>query len=325
MADTRALQTLGRQYSKKIGAQVDRLGSLLEPGERTRVLTQARLSGHFSEIRDLGGVLLVLTDRRLLAIQSESGELEGNLRLCDLTLKYERPKLYRPRITATCEGVAHRYDHVLPQRESWRLVQMATQKFDESDLRRNLPAGFPPESENPLLDLFIPNAGKSVFYLYPDRLVVGERSMIGGRHYPFVNGAATAVVDTAGNIAVTRGRNLAAKAVGLGVAGGVGALFLGNAKERVTDARELYLLVDHPKWYASCSCLPDRGAAAREFAQRVNLYARDGAVASPPASPSAAVEADPADRISKLADLHRKGLITDEELGAQRQRILDEI
>lgn len=186
MADTRALQTLGRQYSKKIGALVGRLASVLEPGERTRVLAQARSSGHFSEIRDLGGVLLALTDRRLLAIESDSGKLEGNFRLRDLRLKYERPKLYRPLVTATFEGVAHRYHHVLPQRESWRLVQLATQKFDDpDDLRSNLPAGFPPESESPLLDVFQPNAGKSALYLYPDRLVVGERSMIGGRHYPF--------------------------------------------------------------------------------------------------------------------------------------------
>ncbi len=89
MADTRGLQALGRQYSKKLGAIGQRVEELLDPGERARVLAQARLTGRFSEFRDKGGLLLVLTNSRLVSIGSDSGQIVDSFALHELRTGWE--------------------------------------------------------------------------------------------------------------------------------------------------------------------------------------------------------------------------------------------
>lgn len=84
-----------------------------------------------------------------------------------------------------------------------------------------------------------------------------------------------ASVETAGNIAVTRGRNLAAKAAGGAITGGVGLLVWGNATETVHDSRELYLIVEADQWAYTRSLDPDAGLDARTLASAINVAARD--------------------------------------------------
>lgn len=331
MADIRGLQALGRQYSKKLGALGQQVEDLLDPEERPRVLAQARLNGRFSEFRDKGGLLLVLTGRRLAVISSESGAIVHSFPFqSGFNLKWEPPDWQPARLTATNGGESFVYQHVLPIREAGRIFQMATNTFTP-EARRNLPPGFPPESEHPLVGMFAPGAGPKSpkLYLYRDRVVTTTLLAAGGDHYPFT-GEVTATVDTAGNIAVTRGRNLAAKGLGLGVGGGLGVFLMGNAKERVTDTRELYLLVEGPTWATSYSCLVDRGAVARDFAQLINAVAGEnmratGSAATESPMADAAGPGDPTARLTKLTELLKKGLITDSEFATEKQRILKEI
>lgn len=56
-----------------------------------------------------------------------------------------------------------------------------------------------------------------------------------------------ASVEAAGSISVTRGRNLAAKALGGALVPG-GVFLFGNAKDTAHDNRELYLIVEGPDW-----------------------------------------------------------------------------
>ena len=329
MADIRGLQAMGRQYSKSIGALGERVEELLEPGESARVIAQARPSGRFSEFRDKGGLLLVLTARRMVAIESGSGKIADSFPLnSELNIKWEPPKGHPARLTATRAGVSRVYYHVLPVREAGRIFMMATNSFNQ-DARRLPPAGFPPESAEPLVGTFIPGTPprSQMLYLYRDRVVVATWPGEGGEHYPF-GGDVAATVDTAGNLAVTRGRNLAAKGLGLGIAGGAGVFLMGNAKERVTDTRELYLLLEGETWAASFPCRVNAGADARRFAQLVNASARQYAASKTAASstPSAPTPAsDPAARLEQLKNLLERGLISDGEFAAERQRILHEI
>jgi hypothetical protein len=330
VADVRGLEALGRQYSKKLGALGQRVEDLLNSDERARVLAQARLSGRFSEFRDKGGLLLVLTDTRLVAVGSDAGTIVDSFPLdTTLNLKWEPPNWHPARLTATSGGESRVYQHVLPIREAGRIFQMATKTF-APESRSNLPPGFPPESEHPLVGVFAPGASPKSpkLYLYRDRVVVTTLLAAGGDHYPFT-GEVIATVGTAGNIAVTRGRNLAAKGLGLGVGGGLGVFLLGNAKEQVTDTRELYLLIEGPTWATSYSCQVDRGAAARAFAQLVNTMARQNlpptGTAKNESPANAAGAGDPAVRLTKLAELLEEGLITESDFATEKQRILGEI
>ena len=64
-------------------------------------------------------------------------------------------------------------------------------------------------------------------------------------------------------------------------------------------------------------------------AKRNRQAKRDEALAQhhapPPAPTPAAAEADPAERLKKLADLHQSGLLTDEEWAAKRAAIVDQL
>ncbi len=65
-------------------------------------------------------------------------------------------------------------------------------------------------------------------------------------------------------------------------------------------------------------------------AKRKRQAKRDEALAQhqatpPPAATPPAPEADPAEQLKKLADLHRSGLLTDEEFAAKRPAIVDKL
>lgn len=272
MAETGGLKSMGRQCSKKLAAIAERVESLLDEGEPPRALAQARESGRFSELRDKGGVLLVLTHK--VVIDSESEEICAEFPLSKgTTLTFERPKTNVARLIATRDGTASSYRHVLPVREGSRMVEMGTKTLP-LEPRKSLPPGFLAESEHPLLEIFQPSYPEA-YFLYRDRLVLGELQQVGGEHLPFAGGETRADVLTGGGVAVTRGRNLAAKGLGLGVAGGLGALFMGNAKEKVHDTRVAHLVIEGPNWATRTACLVTNGAAAMDFAQRVNVTARN--------------------------------------------------
>ncbi len=84
-------------------------------------------------------------------------------------------------------------------------------------------------------------------------------------------------------MSVTRGRNLAAKAIGGALVPG-GVFVFGNAKDRVHNHRELYLIIDGPDWAYTLRLNPKSGEAARRFAQNLRLTARQAAAAAAPRS-----------------------------------------
>jgi hypothetical protein len=327
MAETGGLTSMGRQCSKKLAAIAERVESLLDEGENPRALAQARESGRFSEFHDKGGVLLVLTHKRLVVIDSESKEICAEFPLSKgTTLTFERPKGNVARLIATLGGTTSSYRHVLPVREGSRMVEMGAKTFP-LEPRTNLPPGFPAESEHPLIEIFQPSYPEA-YFLYPDRLVLGDLQQVGGEHLPFAGGVTRADVLTDGGVAVTRGRNLAAKGLGVGVAGGLGAFFMGNAKENVHDTRVAHLVIEGPNWATRTACLVKNGAAAMDFAQRVNVTARKyAASAAKPASPTPQLGpgGDPTARLEKLVELREKGLVSEEEFAEEKKRLLSEI
>ena len=118
---------------------------------------------------------------------------------------------------------------------------------------------------------------KAILYDNPPRLVVAGPKKSWTMHG--VTSQTVVTVETAGDISVssTRGRNMASKAAAGVITGGVGLLFVGNAKTRTTkvDSRELYLSIDCPPFLAVVfKLLPSQGHAARQFALLVNQVAR---------------------------------------------------
>jgi hypothetical protein len=132
----------------------------------------------------------------------------------------------------------------------------------------------------------------------------------------------TATVETAGSIETTRGRNLAAKAVGgLLVPGGV--FVLGNARVQQHDLRELYLVVTGRAWSETWALHPDLAAGARSFAAQIAAVVPIGAPVLPP-SPSLTQPAEDViiDRLERLHALHVSGALTDTEFATQKARLL---
>ena len=130
--------------------------------------------------------------------------------------------------------------------------------------------------------------------------------------------------------------------------GPIGAVVAGAGfkKDREHDARELYLLVETPDFASIGEFEPRHGAQVREFTVDVNnasraarnLIAEDedeevGPLAKVKAlergedstallQPSHAATVSVADELAKLAALREKGVLTEEELTAQKARLL---
>jgi hypothetical protein len=84
----------------------------------------------------------------------------------------------------------------------------------------------------------------------------------------FTDGLVEAIVDTAGNLAVTKRATLT-RFVALG---GIGALVFKKTEKH--DARELYLLIEAPAFATVIACRPDKGAEVRQFAAKITTTAR---------------------------------------------------
>jgi hypothetical protein len=127
-----------------------------------------------------------------------------------------------------------------------------------------------------------------------------------------------ASTEAAGNMSVTRGRNLAQKALGTALVPG-GAFLFGNAKETQHDFRELYLIVEAADWAITLAVDPDHGVAARQFAQIVNQRARELAPAKPPQEHPVG---DVLDRLERLTRLRDAGSLSDAEFESQKAAVL---
>ena len=121
-----------------------------------------------------------------------------------------------------------------------------------------------------------------------------------------------AEVEAVGSVSVTRGRNLAAKALGAAVVPG-GVFLFGNAKEKAHDHRELYLGIEGPDWVQTIPLDPSQGAPARRFAQAVNLVAAQQAVTSP---------SDRLEALERLDRLRSSGALTAAEFDVEKERLL---
>ena len=84
-----------------------------------------------------------------------------------------------------------------------------------------------------------------------------------------ITASTKAIVDTAGNLSVTRRGTLTRFAL-LGF--GPALLF---QKKSVDDKRELYLLLEDSDWASVVACDPDQGLSARKLAQAINLAAQN--------------------------------------------------
>lgn len=147
--------------------------------------------------------------------------------------------------------------------------------------------------------------------LYADRFVSPDRVF---RLHPEVR----AEVQTAGDLAATRGRNIAAGLAGTAIFGPLGML-LGSAKTEIRDLRELYLLVEGTGWAYGTNVNPTLGLQIRQFAQQINVAARKLA----PPSKSGPSD-DRLDRLHKLGELKAAGVLTDAEFEAEKARVLSE-
>lgn len=150
--------------------------------------------------------------------------------------------------------------------------------------------------------------------LYHDRVLDEDMN-----HLPLTGGEVRATVDTAGNLAVTRGRNLAAKGVGTVFLGPIGLFGMGNAKDRKFDTRELYLMIEGPGFGYAHKLDPNLGDAARKFATRLNGQASGFHATPTQADTGGGVAA----QLERLAELRREGLLDEDEFRAAKSRLLD--
>jgi Short C-terminal domain len=316
--ETTGLERLGETLAcyRTVVAQVAR-GSAFRAMEQIGEYTQGeRVITFVQALRrdaEKAKVVLILTNQRLFAIDEMNGRICDEHRASDPELlEWKQDLWHGTKLTLRTSRGDRTYKQLMPEKEGLRIAEACGFRLlpeSRAALPRDMPAdpGYPPR------------AAFWNIHVYEDRLIDHE-----SRHLPF-NGNVEAVCDSAGNIAVTRGRNLAAKGLGTLAFGPIGLFFMGNAKHREVDARELYLLVEGPNWAYTVPFQPDAGAGLRQFAGQINVIAkqhwqrvktRDGA----PAGGS-----DPVSKLRELARLRDDGVLTEEEFASAKAKLLAEL
>jgi hypothetical protein len=287
---------IGRKSAFKV---MRSLAEFVSGGERVVAFCQAKQGGT--------SVVLVLTEGRLLVIEEKTRSHESFAR-SDCHMRECKNRRTGPRLTFETPLGERTFSLLQPADEGIRIAAaFGFEDFWNRGLLGDLPfdPGAPPISHYGDLTLFV------------DRIIDHER-----RHLPF-DGPVQAAVDTAGGIAVTRGRNLAAKGAGTLVLGPLGLLAMGNAKHRKVDSRELYLLVEGPGWSYVREFQPDAGNGLRKFAALLNITAKRYLEQDAPAQTAQAGDAaDPVEQLSRLAELHHSGALSDAEFGAAKAKVL---
>lgn len=294
---------LGPNLRPQAAEAMKQAGALFDANEDIVAICQAQRRD-----AEKGKVVLVLTQDELVVVDERRQRiLERFPRARVETLEWRTDFMWGFAWTVSTPSGNRCYKQPLPEGEALRFAVLCglANPWDRTLLGgRPQDPGCPPMAFGPNLTL------------YPDRLVDGE-----ARHLPF-DGPVETQVDSAGNIEVTRGRNLAMKAGGTMVFGPLGLLFAGNAKHRHIDNRELYLLIEGPTWAVSVQCDPNAATYVRQFAGKVSAAARQFVAATAPPTQPVATASDPVERLAKLAELHQVGALTDEEFAAAKARLL---
>jgi hypothetical protein len=286
---------LGRQLADAIAACAATADNALSPSERVRAAALVTVKRAPDGQKNQGaGVAVATQDRLLLAAQRVDGQAT--------LIAISGDDIERFELRDSMLG------------RNWLRVQMKDGRRlelnfmgDPSGLLAVADQGFGPDVAGAVL------ASVGPYHVFEDRFVAPDGSYD-------ITADVRASVDSAGNLAATRGRNLFAGAAGLVLLGPLGML-AGRAKDHLTDTRELYLLIESPDWIWGANFAPDQGAAVRQLAMAVNQAAarRDG-------SALPAGVGDPASRLSllqQLGDLRASGVLNDEEFEAEKRRILE--
>lgn len=294
---------LANTAGKRGLAALRQLPDYLEDGENLLALAWAN-------VKRRGGCAVALTSKRLLLINQTRPD--RSIALDPGELRFE--SLGHGAMWGNTMKVWAGQDELVfrqfaPTSEAVRIATTLGWPIPEERFRA-LPKGWNRDPKTP------PIAGMWEISIYPDRMVDHQ-----GNHLPF-DGDVQALADAAGDISVTRGRNLAAKGAGTLAFGPIGMLFMGNAKNRQVDNRELYLLVEGSRWAYTQKFNPNLGQALRQFAGQINAAARDyrAAVAPEPAAPSSV--SGVAQELRELASLRDEGILTEEEFAAQKAKLL---
>jgi len=286
---------------------LQQLPQLLSTSERLVAFVQARMTAPLKD-----KVVLAATPSRLMAFRDSDGSLVFEADREQLSVgEFATDAMWGNRLTLKHDGRSVTFKQLMPGPQADRIFGLS----GGPDVRPNrLDLLGPKQPEDPGHP---PLASLWLIALYQDRIIDHE-----GRHLPFGGGEVSATCDSAGNIAVTRGRNLAAKGVGTLFFGPIGLFGMGNAKHREVDSRELYLLVEGPGWAYTQQFVADVGAPLRHFAQMVNAVARQQHThAAGPAS-EAPPPADPIAQLRELAALRDEGILTEDEFVDQKSRLL---
>jgi hypothetical protein len=273
------------------------------------------------ELGQVGPVLVIETDQRLALVDAdgctveehsisevEAGEDEMRERswfsLSTLT-KPNQPTMYMV-TTIRASGLDRVFTEIIPGEVPLRLKR----RLGGEDVE--IVPGVRSVPDTPEIARF------HSALLHLDRLEVPDDAL-GGRRQCLFDGEVTAHVDTAGNLAKTRSRNLADKTVGVAFFGPLG-LLAGGPKDHITDTRELYVLVEGSDWAWSETATPalEDGYTARRFAQLVNVVARLSGQGT-------ALSHDQPDYIAELralGELRDEGVLTEAEFADRKAHIL---
>jgi hypothetical protein len=101
--------------------------------------------------------------------------------------------------------------------------------------------------------------------------------------------------------------------------GPLGAVLFGNAREKIHDGRELYLVLSDPAWSIVIPVHPDLGQETRAFAQAIGRVA----TSLGPTAPAASQRDDLFDQLEHLGRLRDSGILTEEEFSTQKAGLLE--
>lgn len=115
------------------------------------------------------------------------------------------------------------------------------------------------------------------------------------------------------------------KGIGTLLLGPIGLFGAGNAKTRLVDSRELYLLVEGPNWAYTQAFQPDMGELLRAFAQKINVVGKQHAKTLGAKADEVAATASPnlAGELRELVKLKDEGALTEAEFSSAKSKLLE--
>ena len=148
-----------------------------------------------------------------------------------------------------------------------------------------------------------------------DRIVVGGVCRV-------MDGDVRASVEVDGQIMKSTRPTMTRMAIGSILPGSALLVGLATAKTKTTDTRRAHFIVVHPKWRITETITSDSAMEANGIASQINAIAEHLQRRETTSPSNTSTTPSLSGEMIKLAELHRAGVLSDDEFTAAKARLL---